>query len=392
MRQSVGLGRVAGIPVGVHWTVAVILVIIAEILGASVLPAALPHQPAVVYWAAAAATALVFAGSLLAHELAHSLVAQRNGVRVRSITLWMLGGVAELAGEPPNAVADLRIALAGPAASLAQAAVFGGVALAVSYSGGSAVAVAAAVWLAVMNGALAVFNMLPGAPLDGGRVPRAVLWRIYQDRMRAAVAAARAGRYLGFAIIAVGLAELLVWGSLGGLWLMLIGWFLTSAARAGETATVANSALAGLRVADVMILDPDIGHGWSTVQDFIDQVAAHSRQGAFPVVGFGGELAGVVVSGLLGRIRLADRPVLRLDQVALTVPSGYLATLGDPAGPLLTRPPMASEVVAVVLAQGRVVGLVTAGDLSQAVRRSRLRAGPGGWPVGGPTARDSAGK
>ena len=392
MRQSVGLGRVAGIPVGVHWTVAVILVIIAEILGASVLPAALPHQPAVVYWAAAAAAALVFAGSLLAHELAHSLVAQRNGVRVRSITLWMLGGVAELAGEPPNAVADLRIALAGPAASLAQAAVFGGVALAVSYSGGSAVAVAAAVWLAAMNGALAVFNMLPGAPLDGGRVLRAVLWRIYQDRMRAAVAAARAGRYLGFAIIAVGLAELLVWGSLGGLWLMLIGWFLTSAARAEETATVANSALAGLRVADVMILDPDIGHGWSTVQDFIDQVAAHSRQGAFPVVGFGGELAGVVVSGLLGRIRLADRPVLRLDQVALTVPSGYLATLGDPAGPLLTRPPMASEVVAVVLAQGRVVGLVTAGDLSQAVRRSRLRAGPGGWPVGGPTARDSAGK
>ena len=173
---------------------------------------------------------------------------------------------------------------------------------------------------------------------------------------------------------------------------MLIGWFLTSAARAEETATVANSALAGLRVADVMILDPDIGHGWSTVQDFIDQVAAHSRQGAFPVVGFGGELAGVVVSGLLGRIRLADRPVPRLDQFALTVPSGYLATLGDPAGPLLTRPPMASEVVAVVLAQGRVVGLVTAGDLSQAVRRSRLRAGPGGWPVGGPTARDSAGK
>src|ERR1019366_5479903 len=79
MRQSVGLGRVAGIPVGMHWTVAVILVIIAEILGASVLPAALPHQPAVVYWAAAAAAALVFAGSLLAHELAHSLVAQRNG-------------------------------------------------------------------------------------------------------------------------------------------------------------------------------------------------------------------------------------------------------------------------------------------------------------------------
>ena len=241
MRQSVGLGRVAGIPVGMHWTVAVILVIIAEILGASVLPAALPHQPTVVYWAAAAAAALVFAGSLLAHELAHSLVAQRNGVRVRSITLWMLGGVAELAGEPPNAVADLRIALAGPAASLAQAAVFGGVALAISYSGGSAVAVAAAVWLAVMNGALAVFNMLPGAPQHrsmvagccvrcSGGSTRTACGRQWPRRGPAGTSDSP--------IIAVGLAELLVWGSLGGLWLMLIGWFLTSAARAEETATV----------------------------------------------------------------------------------------------------------------------------------------------------------
>lgn len=376
MKQSLRLGKVAGIPVGVHWTVAVIGVIIADILGASVLPAALPHRSAIVYWTVAAAAALVFLGSLLVHELAHALVARRNGVGVRSITLWMLGGMAELDGEPPNAGADLRIALAGPAASLAEAVVFGGVALGIGRGGGPAVAAAAAAWLAVMNGMLAVFNLLPGAPLDGGRILRAVLWRHYRDPARAAVGAARAGRYLGLLIIAAGAAEVLMSAILGGVWLMMIGWFLTSAATAEERSAMATSALAGLRVADVMTPDPDIAAGWSTVGDFIDQVATRSRQSAFPVLGFNGELAGVVITSLLARISPADRAALHLNRVALSVPPGYLAAPDDPAGPLLTRPPLGGEVAAVVLEHGRVTGLVTAGDLAHAVRRARLRGAP----------------
>ena len=120
MRQDVRLGQVSGIPVGANWTVAVILVIIAWLLGASVLPSAAPHQPAVLYWTVAVAGAVLFLASLLAHELSHAVVAKRHGVGVRSITLWMLGGVAELEGEPPDARADLRIALAGQASSSAR--------------------------------------------------------------------------------------------------------------------------------------------------------------------------------------------------------------------------------------------------------------------------------
>jgi Zn-dependent protease len=307
--------------------------LITWLLGASILPGGLRHQPPALYWTAAAAGAVLFLASLLAHELSHAVVAKRHGVEVRSITLWMLGGVAELEGEPPDAGADLRIALAGPAASVAAAAVFLGAAAAARYAGGPALVAATAGWLAAMNGLLAVFNLLPGAPLDGGRVLRALLWRHYHDRRRAEAAAARAGQFLGAGIAAVGVAEVLAWASLGGIWLMLIGWFLMSAAAAEKNAATAAAALGGMRVADIMTASPELAPGWNTVADFIDRVAARSRQDAFPVVDFGGRLTGLVLSDALAGIPHEDRARLRLDQVALSVPARYQAAPGDPAGP-----------------------------------------------------------
>lgn len=377
MRQDVPLGGVAGIRVGANWTVAVILVLIAWLLARSVLPGAVAHLSVVAYWTVGCAAAALFLVSLLAHELSHALVARHNGLKVRAITLWMLGGITELEGEPPDAGADLRIAVVGPAASAVATGVFFGIAQAMRYAGGPAVVTAGLVWLAVMNGMLAVFNMLPGAPLDGGRVLRAVLWRHYGDRRRAEIAAARAGQFLGAGIIGLGLAELLLWAAFGGLWLMLIGWFLVSAADAERRAAAAAAALDGVRVADVMTPDPQVAQGWFTVQDFIERVAERSRQDAFPVVGWGGTLVGVVVTGLLARIPSAQRAELRLDRVALAVPESYLAAPADPAAALLARRPLGGEVLAVVLADGRIVGMVTIGDLRQAVRWRSLAAPKG---------------
>jgi Zn-dependent protease len=388
MRQSLRLGTVAGIPVDVHWTVAVVLVIITDSLGASVLPVTLPHQPAITYWSVAAAASLVFLCSLLVHELAHALVARRNGVSVRSITLWMLGGMTELDGEPQSAGADLRIALAGPAASLAEAAAFGGLALIAGYSGAAPVATAATAWLAVMNGLIAAFNMLPGAPLDGGRVLRAALWRRYRDETRAALAAARAGRYLGAVIIAAGVAELLVWLRLDGIWLVVIGWFLVSAATTEERVAIATSALAGLRVADVMTTGVPVVAVWNTVQDVASLTAIHSPLGAFPVLSSGGGLAGVVLTSQLARIRPERRLALRVDEIMLSVPPGYVAAPRDPAGPLLTRAPLGGEVAAVVVEHGRVVGLVTGRGLGQAVRRAMQRSAPRRGRAGEPSDAD----
>ena len=178
------------------------------------------------------------------------------------------------------------------------------------------------------------------------------------------------------------MATLLVWASLDGVWLVIIGWFLASAATTEERVAIATSALAGLRVADVMAPDPPFAAAWSTVQDFTSLAATHSRHSAFPVLGSGGQLAGVVTTAQLARIRPEQQPVLRLDQVALSVPSRYLAAPGDPAGPLLTRSPLGGEVAAVVVEHGQVVGLVTGRDLSQAVRRATQRSAPRRGPGG----------
>jgi len=340
VRQDVPLGGVAGIRVGANWTVAVILVLIAWLLASSVLPGAVAHLSVVAYWTVGCAAAALFLVSLLAHELSHALVARHNGLKVRAITLWMLGGITELEGEPPDSGADLRIAVVGPATSAVAAGVFLGMAQAVRYAGGPAVVTAGLVWLAE-------------------------------------IVAARAGQFLGAGIIGLGLAELLLWAAFGGLWLMLIGWFLVSAADAERRAAAAAAALDGVRVADVMTPDPQVAQGWFTVQDFIERVAARSRQDAFPVVGWGGTLVGVVVTGLLARIPSAQRAELRLDRVALAVPESYLAAPADPAAALLARRPLGGEVLAVVLADGRIAGMVTIGDLRQAVRWRSLAAPKG---------------
>ena len=378
MRQNVWLGRVAGIRVGANWSVAVILALVTEILAVSVLPAEVPHRSAALYWLVAVVAAVLFLACLLAHELAHAMVARHFGVGVHSITLWMLGGLAELEDDPPSAAADLLIALAGPGSSLVLGGLFVAAGTVTGHAGGPAVAVAAAGWLAVMNGMLAVFNLLPGAPLDGGRVLRAILWRRYRDRRRAELAAARAGRFLGVAVVMLGLADVIVLGFFDGLWLMLIGWFLIAAAGAEETAARAASALAGVRVADVMTPHPDTAPAWITVGDFIDRVAARSRQPAFPVLDVDARLLGLALAGDLARVPAAARYEVRVGQVTRDIPPAYLAGPGDPAAPLLRRRPLGGHVAAVVLEDGRVTGLVTMSGLSQELRwRGLARAGSG---------------
>lgn len=379
MKQSIRLGRVAGIPIGLHWTVVVIVALITGMLAASALPAIIPHQPAGLYWMTAAAGSVLFVAALAAHEIAHAIVARRRGVKVRSITLWMLGGIAELEDDPPTAGADLQIAIAGPAASLAAGLVFGGAAVLARFVHAPAVVTAALAWLSLMNVVLAVFNLLPGAPLDGGRILRGLLWKRYDDRPRASRAAARSGQVLGAGIGAIGLLELLAWQDIGGLWLMLVGWFLVTAARAEEQSDLVKGALAGLRVRDIMLAHPDIGGACSDVADFTSRVVLTSRQTVFPVVSFDGDLAGVVFAEALARVPPARRATTRLGQAATPVPPAYLADPDAAAGSLTGRPPLRGQLLAVVVEDRQVTGIVTTDELRLAMLRARLQASqPGG--------------
>jgi len=241
-------------------------------------------------------------------------------------------------------------------------------------AGGPGIAVAALAWLAAMNVLLAGFNLLPGAPLDGGRILRAFLWRRTGDRVRAARSAATTGRAVGAALVILGAGEVLLWGDVGGVWLALIGVFVISAAAAEAAAGAAAAALAGLRVGDVMTPDPDIGGTWMTVADFIDQIVLHSAQAEVPVISPGGSLAGVTGVSKLARVPAASRCSSTLGQVMDLVPPGYLAAPQDPAAPLLARPPLDGDLTAIVMVDGRITGIVTVSRLRQIIRQAALRA------------------
>jgi Zn-dependent protease len=373
MKQSLRLGRVAGIPIGVQWSALAIIVLIALTLAMWVLPVSAPGRPTAVYWAAAIPAAGLFLACLLAHELAHSLVALRKGVRVRSITLWMLGGISEMEDESPDPKADLAIAAAGPLTSLGLGALFGLATLGSSVLNGPALLTGALGWLAAINIVLGLFNLLPGAPLDGGRVLRAILWRRYHDRARADLAAANAGRALGFTLILAGLTQFLFLRVTAGLWTMIMGWFLMNAAQAEATSRTVREALKDLRVRDIMTPEPACGAAWHTVESFIDQVLLTSRQSVFPVLDFDGTPIGVVSTELLAAIPQERRPNARLGDIAVPLTERYICEPDIPATDLFTRRPLAGGLIAVVRDNGRVIGMVTRDDLTRTVQRGLLR-------------------
>jgi Zn-dependent protease len=384
MKQHLRLGHVAGIAVGAHWSTVMIVVLIGGALATTVLPQGAPDQPPARYWTVAAATSILFLGSLLAHELAHAIVARRRGVPVKSITLWLLGGVTEFAGETRTPRDEFRVSVAGPLVSLVLSGVFFLVTL---FLHGPSLVVTAIRWLALMNGVLAVFNMLPGAPLDGGRVLHAFLWRLHGDRTRADRAAAKAGQVLGMVLIGVGGMEIILLAWTGGLWLMLIGWFLSSAARSEGMARAAREGLRGWRVRDVMTASPDLAPAWQDVDTFVSSVALRSRQTVFPVVGFAGEPAGSLSLEALTAVPPERRHETRISAVARALPSGHVLSADDDAARILERPSFGGELMAVVVEAGHVVGMVTTADLTRTLQQALLRAAATGRKT--PQAEDT---
>ncbi|MFC4909549.1 site-2 protease family protein [Actinomadura gamaensis] len=354
---------------GLHWSVLVILALVTVELAYGVLPAARPGLTAGVYLLAALPVAVAFFACLLAHELAHCVLARRAGLRVKAVTLWMLGGVSELGGEAPTPRDDLRIAVAGPATSLLLGLVTG--AVAASAADAPRLLSYDLSWLAWMNVFLAAFNLLPGAPLDGGRVLRALLWRRHGDRARADRAATTTGRVIGTVVMGAGLAEVLL-GSAAGIWLLLLGWFLTQASRTESMAREFGALLQGVRAGDVMTAGPETAAAWTTVADFARDVLSTSHQTVFPVVDADARPVGAVDLALLDRLLALRRASSRLDAVATPVPSEYQVSAAVPARALLERRPLAGGLLALVVSDGRLVGMVTVEDVNRALRRRRL--------------------
>jgi Zn-dependent protease len=268
----------------------------------------------------AVCSALLFFGSLVAHELGHALTARRNGIEIDGIDLWLLGGLARFRQDSRSPGQEFAIAAAGPAVSFVIAAVFAIVSLAVAGSNNAidvallrngvniSAPLALTVFLAEMNLWLFLFNLLPAFPLDGGRIARAVVWRITGDRNRATRVSASIGQLAGYALIAFGIWRAVDGGGIGALWWALIGWFIASAARNAVVSTAFTERLEGITVADVMDPAPVAMPGSTSAARAEDEYFLRYRWDWFPVVDDGGRFLGLARQEAVARAVAAGTP------------------------------------------------------------------------------------
>jgi Zn-dependent protease/CBS domain-containing protein len=280
VRDSITIGRIAGIRVGINWSWIVVFALIVWTLAQGIFPQTNAGLSRGTYVAMAIVAAILFFLSLLLHEYGHALEARREGMEIEGITLWLFGGVAKFKGMFPSAGAEFRIAVAGPLVSLVLGVFF----VVVAWAGGFPQAVdGVAAWLGYINLTLLVFNLLPALPLDGGRVLRSALWAAKGDFGWATRIAAWIGRGFGYLFIAAGVALFIFEGSFSGAWLAFMGWFLLQAAAAEDRYLVTRQALAGLRVSDLMVTDPVTTRPDVTLGDFMDDVVWNRRYTTYPV-------------------------------------------------------------------------------------------------------------
>lgn len=378
-RSTVRVGRLLGVPIGIHPLWLVVVGLITWTLGSTYFPDADPGLSERAAYALGLVGALgLFAGIVL-HELAHAVVARRHGIRVEEIDLWLLGGVARLEGEAKEPGDELRFAAAGPAVTAVIAGLLGIVRVTVGERLPSW-GLALVDYELYVNVAILGFNLLPAFPLDGGRIARSLMWRHHGDRDRATATAAGVGRAFGWGLVGLG-ALAFVSGAIGGLWFALIGWFLIVASAGEEQASRLAHALGGLTAADLMSAPAVSLPATLTVDEAIAAGFARHLFAAYPVTDGEGRAIGVVTQGDVRALPASQRAVTVLGAVAHDDPE-LLIEPSRSASALIADPVFRRVGRAVVIdSAGRPAGVVSITDIER-----RLRAGgllPGGGPSRG---------
>lgn len=365
--RSNQIGTFRGIPVRMNWGALFIATFFGLAVATGVLPTLAPDASDSAYFLGGVIAGIGLLGSIFVHEAAHAVIALRHGVPVASITLWLLGGLALLEKEAPSPAAEARIAGSGPLTSLAVAVV-----LLVTGFGMEVVGVAPAlsatlVWLGGLNAVLGLFNLLPGAPLDGGRLLHAWLWKRRGSRARATAGASRAGQILGIALAIGGLAQLLA-GSIGGIWTAAIGWFLYSAAGQEAANGRLAAALADRPIVDIMAPLPETIPDWAPVADLLERPEQPDR---ILAVDFGGSPTALVSLAELARAAAshdAAEPNPRLRDLRL--PELVSISADGPARAVLRQ----QHSRFVVMADDIPIGVITRAEIDRAVFLHRQQA------------------
>jgi Zn-dependent protease len=306
---------------------------------------------------------VLFFLSILLHELGHALQARRDHVEIEGITLWMLGGVAKIAGRVPSAGAELRIALAGPLASLVLGLGFAGAAwllpLPEAVDGVCA-------WLGYVNLVLLVFNLIPAFPLDGGRVLLGALWLHYGDLRRATRPAVRVSRVAAFGMMAVGVALVLRGDVTGGIWLGFIGWFLLQAAASEASQRSAEEHLLGVRVRDLMSTNPVVVRPGMTLSNVVDEIVWRARFTTYPVVE-DGRPVGLLPFAALAAVPRDAWDDARVEQCMLPLSRVVLLHPDEPVLDSMAEVASSETRRALVVDDGHLEGILSVADLTRAL-------------------------
>jgi Zn-dependent protease/CBS domain-containing protein len=363
MNGNIRLGKALGIPIELNPSWFLIFFLVVWSLGAQVFPAWQPGLGATAYWAMGLLTALVLFGSLLFHEMAHSLMSRRFGVEVKRITLFLFGGVSESPEEMPSARAEFWIAIVGPLSSFALALGFFGLSYASRGLGGPEALSAALGWLGVVNTALAVFNLVPGFPLDGGRVVRAAVWARTGDLRRATRWASYGGQAFATILMGVGIARLLGGNWFGGLWMAFLGWLLFQAAQGSYTQVKVKQALNRVRVAELMSPEVVTLPPGATLREAVEQAFMRLAYGGYPVVDEAGRLLGMVTRAQVKAVPADRWDVVTVAEAMVPVDRLPVVTPDEPAGDRLETLMGEGLGRLPVVEDGRVVGVLSQTDL-----------------------------
>jgi Zn-dependent protease/predicted transcriptional regulator len=367
MRPTIRLGRVLGIDIGLHYSWFIIALLILFSLAGHLQTINPAWSPALT-WTMAAVTALLFFVSIVLHELSHAAVANASGLPVKSITLFALGGVANIETEPAKASTEFWMAVVGPVTSM----VIGLFCLALASSAGwrpiygtpPSPMWAALVWLGYINLALAIFNMIPAYPLDGGRVLRAIIWGINHNLVRATRMSAIVGQTIAVMMIVYGLFSLFTGGGFGGLWLAFLGWFLKDAAMTSYVGVEAALVLSKVRVGDVMSHDCPTIDGNMNLRTFAEEHLMRTGRRCFIILQQG-QYLGLVTINELKHVRAERWPFTTVAQIAVPFEKVRTVSSDTPVSEAVQLMSNADVNQLPVISNGKLLGVISRGDVLQ---------------------------
>jgi len=294
LRRSIHIGKILGIPIDINYSWFIIFGLITWTLAMGYFPSVLPHEEGIVYWLMAIISAVFLFASLLLHELSHSFIAIKNSIPIKGITLFVFGGIAHISEEPKDPGTELKMAIAGPICSITISLCFFFLARLLPYIGSPLPLIAIAGYISIINLIIAIFNLIPGFPLDGGRILRSTLWKYMNDIKKATRIASGIGKGFAFFLIGVGFLYLFLGALLSGVWLILIGIFLQEAAESSYQQMMLQRTLTGTKVHEIMS-----GNVVTVSEDMpldfvIDNYFFKYRFTSFPVINSAESLSGLV--------------------------------------------------------------------------------------------------